>query len=391
MKDLILVRYGEIGTKGGNRHLFEDKLISNIEQSLTEIAKADVYKTDGRIFVETEMNDVDVVTDRLQKVFGIVGVCPAKETALDFEEIKEAGLELVEKELSDKAKTFKVETRRINKGFEYDSMEINRELGAHVLRNTEDLTVDVHNPDFKLNVEIRYRQAYVYANDLPGVGGLPVGSSDKAGLLLSGGIDSPVAGWMSMKRGVELIPIYFHSPPFTSERAKEKVIDLCRVLASYAGGSINLRVVPFTEIQTAIKDECPKKLLTIIMRRLMMKIAEEITENEDGKALITGESIGQVASQTLDSMYVTNAMTKMPVFRPLIGLDKNEIKRRAKDIGTYEISIQPYDDCCTLFVPDNPETKPKLRFVEYAEEDLAVEELVSEAITQTEIIKIEND
>ncbi|KXS40023.1 MULTISPECIES: tRNA uracil 4-sulfurtransferase ThiI [unclassified Candidatus Frackibacter] len=391
MKDLILVRYGEIGTKGGNRHLFEDKLISNIEQSLTEIAKADVYKTDGRIFVETEMNDVDVVTDRLQKVFGIVGVCPAKETALDFEEIKEAGLELVEKELSDKAKTFKVETRRINKGFEYDSMEINRELGAHVLRNTEDLTVDVHNPDFKLNVEIRYRQAYVYANDLPGVGGLPVGSSDKAGLLLSGGIDSPVAGWMAMKRGVELIPIYFHSPPFTSERAKEKVIDLCRVLASYAGGSINLRVVPFTEIQTAIKDECPKKLLTIIMRRLMMKIAEEITENEDGKALITGESIGQVASQTLDSMYVTNAMTKMPVFRPLIGLDKNEIKRRAKDIGTYEISIQPYDDCCTLFVPDNPETKPKLRFVEYAEEDLAVEELVSEAITQTEIIKIEND
>ncbi|SJZ38849.1 tRNA uracil 4-sulfurtransferase ThiI [Selenihalanaerobacter shriftii] len=391
MKDLILIRYGEIGTKGDNRHLFEDKLVQNIEESLIGVGEINVYKTNGRIFVETEA-DVDLVTDKLQKVFGIVGVSPAKAIQLDFEQIKRAGLELVERRLDGSPQTFKVETRRINKGFELDSMDINRELGAHVLRNTENLTVDVHNPEIRLNVEVRYKRAYVYTDDLLGVGGLPVGTSEKAGLLLSGGIDSPVAGWMAMKRGVELVPIYFHSPPFTSDRAKEKVIDLCRELASYAGGSLNLRVVHFTDIQTDINEKCPKKLLTIIMRRMMMKIAEKITNQEEGKALITGESIGQVASQTLDSMNVTNAVTNMPVFRPLIGLDKNEIKRRAKDIGTYEISIRPYDDCCTLFVPDSPETKPKLRFVEYAEEDLGdIEELIEEAIEKTEIIKVEVD
>lgn len=390
MKDLILVRYGEIGTKGDNRYLFEDKLIQNIEDSLAGVGDIDVYKTKGRIFVEASADvDIDLVTEKLQKVFGIVGVCPAKAVALDFEKIKEAGLELMKKELTGNPQTFKVEARRANKGFEYDSMEINRELGAHVLRNIDNLTVDVHEPEIRLNVEIRYKRAYVYANDLPGVRGLPVGSSDRAGLLLSGGIDSPVAGWMAMKRGVELIPIYFHAPPFTSNRAKEKVIDLCRKLAEYHTENLELKVVPFTEIQTAINENCPKKLLTIIMRRMMMKLAEQITGEEEGKALITGESIGQVASQTLDSMYVTNAITTLPVFRPLIGLDKNEIKDLAKEIGTYEISIQPYDDCCTLFVPDNPEIKPKLRFVRYAEEDLEVEKLLTEAKEGVETVKIE--
>jgi thiamine biosynthesis protein ThiI len=389
MKDLILIRYGEIGLKGGNRHLFEDKLIENIEDSLAGIEDLNVYKTKGRIFVETQ-TDVQLAIDKLQKVFGIVGVCPAKKVELDFEKIKSAGLEMVNRELSGQSQTFKVETRRINKDFEYDSMEINRELGAYVLRNTDNLTVDVHQPEIKLNVEIRYKQAYVYANDLSGSKGLPVGSSERAGLLLSGGIDSPAAGWMAMKRGVEILPIYFHSPPFTSERAKEKVIDLCRVLAEYNMGNMELRVIPFTEIQTAINENCPSKLLTIIMRRMMMKLSEKITINQEGKALITGESIGQVASQTLDSMHVTNSITTLPVFRPLIALDKNEIKRLAKDIGTYEISIQPYEDCCTIFVPDNPVTKPKLRFVRYAEEDLEVEKLIDEAIEGMEVISIDN-
>ncbi|MBM7624855.1 tRNA uracil 4-sulfurtransferase ThiI [Sporohalobacter salinus] len=391
MKDLILIKYGEIGIKGGNRYLFEDKLIKNMKESLSGISgKIDIYKTHGRIFVEAQ-NNFERIIDRLQKVFGIVGVCPAKEVALDFEEVKKAGLELIKKELSSPQKTFKVETRRINKDFKYDSMEISRKLGAYVLRNTEDLTVDVHDPDIRLDVEIRHKKAYLYANDLPGVKGLPLGSCGKAGLLLSGGIDSPVAGWMAMKRGVEILPIYFHTPPFTSGRAKEKVLDLSRVLAEYASGSLQVRVVPFTEIQTAINEKAPEKLLTVIMRRMMMKIAEQITSDNEGKALITGESIGQVASQTLESMNVTNAIAQMPVFRPLIGLDKNEIKKRAKKIGTYETSIQPYDDCCTFFVPDNPETKPKLRFVEYGEENLEVDKLIEEAIEKVEIITVEAD
>ncbi|ADL12797.1 tRNA uracil 4-sulfurtransferase ThiI [Acetohalobium arabaticum] len=391
MKDLILIKYGEIGIKGSNRYLFEDRLIRNMEESLSGINKeVDIYKTHGRVFVEAE-GSFERIRERLQKVFGIVGVCSAKETELDFEKIKNAGLELIERELSGKPRTFKVETRRINKDFQYDSMEISRKLGAYILRNTEDLTVDVHDPDIQLDVEIRHKQAYLYASDLPGVKGLPVGSCGKAGLLLSGGIDSPVAGWMAMKRGVEIMPIYFHTPPFTSSRAKEKVLDLSRVLAEYAGGSLQVRIVPFTEVQKALNEKCPEKLLTVIMRRMMMRIAERITNNNEGKALITGESIGQVASQTLESMNVTNAVAQMPVFRPLIGLDKNEIKARAKEIGTYEISIQPYDDCCTIFVPDSPETKPKLRFVEYGEEDLEVERLIEEAVKEAEIITVEAD
>lgn len=391
MKDLILIKYGEIGLKGGNRHLFEDRLIKNMKESLRGISRElDIYKTHGRVFVEAEGN-LERITDRLQKVFGIVGVCPAKETELDFGAIKEAGLELIKRELSDQPQTFKVQTRRVNKDFKYDSMEINRDLGAYILRNTENLTVDVHNPEIYLEVEIRHKKAYLYANDLPGVKGLPLGSCGKAGLLLSGGIDSPVAGWMAMKRGVEILPIYFHTPPFTSGRAKEKVLDLSRVLAEYAGGSLQVRVVPFTEIQKAINEKSPEKLLTVIMRRMMMRIAERIANDNEGKALITGESIGQVASQTLEGMNVTNAVAKMPVFRPLIGLDKNEIKTRAKSIDTYETSIQPYDDCCTLFVPDNPETKPKLRFVEYGEEDLEVEKLIEEAIKTVEVITVESN
>ncbi|MGM0472081.1 MAG: tRNA uracil 4-sulfurtransferase ThiI [Bacillota bacterium] len=390
MKDLILIRYGEIAIKGSNRYLFEDKLIANIRSTLADMGEVDIYKTHGRVFVEADGNLTQIAA-KLQQVFGIVGVCLAKETELDFEEIKEAGLELVKEQLTANEQTFKVETRRTNKGFKYDSMEINSKLGAHVLRNTDKLSVDVHQPEIQLNVEIRDQQAYLYTNDLPGAGGLPLGSCGQAGLLLSGGIDSPVAGWMAMKRGVSIIPIYFHTPPFTSQRAKEKVIDLTRDLAGYANGSLTLRVVPFTEVQTAINEHCPEKMLTIIMRRMMMRIAEQITACEDGKALITGESIGQVASQTLDSLHTTNAVVEMPVFRPLVGLDKNEIKDRAKEIGTYETSIQPYDDCCTLFVPETPVTKPKLRFVQYAEEDLEIDQLVNQAIENIEEVQVKLD
>ncbi|MCK8827210.1 tRNA 4-thiouridine(8) synthase ThiI [Natroniella acetigena] len=392
MEQLYLIRYGEIGIKGKNRPLFEDKLVNNIREQLkrAEPNQLDVYKTYGRIYVRTDLEQEEVVA-RLQKVFGIVGICPTKRVALDMEEIKAACLELVNEQLATKKglTSFKIIARRSNKGFELDSMELNRELGAHVLINTKDgrLEVDVHQPEIPVTVEIRSKYAFIYTQDLKGVGGLPLGVTGKAGLLLSGGIDSPVAGWMAMKRGVEIVPIYFHSFPFTSDRAKEKVIDLAEVLAQYQG-EIDLHVVDFTAIQTEMNDKCPADLITIIMRRIMMDLAEKITARQEGKALITGESMGQVASQTLDSMYVTNLVPEMPVFRPLIGMDKLEIEKKAKMIGTYQTSIQPYEDCCTVFVPKTPETHPTKEQVLAGEEELEIEDLIQEAVENVEVISI---
>ncbi|WP_027340454.1 tRNA uracil 4-sulfurtransferase ThiI [Halonatronum saccharophilum] len=390
MEKLYLIRYGEIGTKGKNRFIFEDKLKSNILKSLKgEGGHLRVYKTYGRIYVETDIEE-DKVLNRLTKIFGIVGVCPTEKVALDVQEIKDACLKLVKKDLSEEGVTsFKISARRNNKQFELDSMELNRELGAHVLINIEDgrLKVDVHNPEIDVNVEIREKFAYVYTKDIPGVKGLPVGVTGTSGLLLSGGIDSPVAGWMIMKRGAKVVPIYFHSFPFTSDRAKEKVIELTEVLAQYQGPT-DLHVVHFTDIQTQMNESCPKELTTIIMRRLMMRIAERITINNGGKSLITGESMGQVASQTMESMYVTNMIPKMPIFRPLIGLDKVEIIARAERIGTYDISIRPYEDCCTIFVPESPETSPTVKQIEIGEKDLDVEDLIEKAIEEVEIIRI---
>ncbi|GAB6138544.1 tRNA uracil 4-sulfurtransferase ThiI [Halanaerobaculum tunisiense] len=391
MQKLYLIRYGEIGTKGHNRHMFEDKLVSNIRQALAGVGPektVEIYKTSGRIFVETALEESTVVS-KLQKVAGIVGICPTLEVDLDLDQIKEACITAVEEVLpaQEGTVTFGVSASRSNKGFALDSMELNRELGAYILDEFSNLQVDLDNPDIEVNVEVRYEGAYIYTQDITGMRGLPVGTTGKAGVMLSGGIDSPVAGWMAMKRGVEITPIYFHSFPFTSDRAKEKVIDLTKVLAEYQG-EIDLHVVHFTEIQKEINEHCPEDLTTVIMRRKMIEIAEQLTKQQGGKALVTGESMGQVASQTLDSMYVTNVMPEMPIYRPLIGLDKIEIEERAKQIGTYEISIQPYEDCCTVFVPKTPETHPTLEQVRAGEEDLEVDELIKEAIKEVEIIEI---
>ncbi len=390
MSNLYLIRYGEIGIKGKNRYLFENRLLANIRKTLREEGKElEVYKTYGRVYVETDLAREKVI-NRLEKIFGIVGIAPARRVELDVKEIKRASLEMVEAALPKQGTTtFKVSARRNNKSFELNSMELNRELGAHILINLEDgrLKVDVHNPEVMVNVEIRNEGAYIYVEDIAGCGGLPVGVTGTAGLLLSGGIDSPVAGWMMMKRGVNILPIYFHSFPFTSDRAKEKVIDLAKTLASYQG-KVNLHIVHFTEIQTQMNDKCPAKLTTIIMRRIMMRIAERLTVNNGGKALVTGESMGQVASQTMESMYVTNLVPEMPVFRPLIGLDKVEIIDVAKKIDTYETSIQPYEDCCTVFVPKSPETSPTKKQIEIGERDLDIEDLIDKAVEEVEIIKI---
>ncbi|AGB41296.1 thiazole biosynthesis/tRNA modification protein ThiI [Halobacteroides halobius DSM 5150] len=393
MKKLYLIRYGEIGTKGKNRHVFEDKLVSNVRQALEAIdkeAKINVYKTSGRIFAETNLAE-DKVLNKLQKVCGIVGISPTRRVALDIKQVKKASLAAVKEALptDDKTVNFKVSASRANKNFALDSMELNRELGAYVLENTPDgrLNVDLYNPEIELNIEVRYKHVYIYTQDIPGVGGLPVGTTGKLGVLLSGGIDSPVASWMAMKRGVEIMPIYFHSFPFTSDRAKEKVVDLTKVLAHYQG-EIDLHVVHFTEIQKEINEHCPADLTTIIMRRKMIEIAEQITKERGGKGLVTGESMGQVASQTLESMHVTNIVSTMPIFRPLIGIDKIGIEARAKEIGTYETSIQPYEDCCTVFVPKTPETRPTLKQVEAGEVDLKIDDLIKEAIKDVEVIKI---
>ncbi|SHE84170.1 thiamine biosynthesis protein ThiI [Thermoanaerobacter uzonensis DSM 18761] len=380
MQDILLIKYGELALKGDNRSFFENKLIKNIKHALSDFKEVNVEKTHGRIYVECD-GDIEEVIERLKKVFGIVGITKAKRTDLKLEDIYQAAIELM-KEHS--GKTFKVETKRPNKSFPYNSMEISRKVGAAVLKNVKNLKVDVHNPDVLLNVEIR-EMGFVYAGVIEGIGGLPLGTNGKATVLLSGGIDSPVASWMMMKRGVEIEAVYFHSPPYTSERAKDKVIDLCKVLSQY-GQKIKLHIVHFTELQLEIYEKCPPRFTTIIMRRMMMKIAEKIAQKNGSMALITGESLGQVASQTIESLYVTNASVSMPIFRPLIGMDKTEIIDLAQKIGTFEISIRPYEDCCTIFVPKHPATKPKLDKVIEVEQKMEYQKYIDEF--EEEVIEV---
>lgn len=370
MQDILLIKYGELALKGDNRSFFENKLIKNIKHALSDFKEVKVEKTHGRIYVECD-GDIEEVIERLKKVFGIIGITKAKRTDLKLEDIYQAAIELMKEHTG---KTFKVETKRPNKSFPYNSMEVSRRVGAAVLKNIKNLKVDVHNPDVLLNVEIR-EMAFVYAGVIEGIGGLPLGTNGKATVLLSGGIDSPVAAWMMMKRGVEVEAVYFHSPPYTSERAKDKVVDLCKVLSQY-GQRIKLHVVHFTDLQLEIYEKCPPKFTTIIMRRMMMKIAEKIAQKNGSMALITGESLGQVASQTIESLYVTNASVSMPIFRPLIGMDKTEIIDLAQKISTFEISIRPYEDCCTIFVPKHPATKPKLDKVIEAEEKMEYQKYI---------------
>ncbi|AEF17083.1 tRNA sulfurtransferase [Thermoanaerobacterium xylanolyticum LX-11] len=369
--EVILIKYGELALKGDNRAFFENKLVRNIKEALKNFDGVKVEKTHGRIYVETSNNAKEAI-DKLKKVFGIVGITIAKKVELDLNAIYDSAIEIMRHHSN---KSFKVETRRPNKSFPYESIELSRMIGSEILKNIDGVHVDVHNPDVVLNVEIR-EKAYLYSDTVDGIGGMPIGTNGKAVVLLSGGIDSPVAAWMMMKRGVKIEAVYFHSPPYTQERAKDKVIDLCKKLSEY-GQDVYLHVVNFTDFQLAIYDKCPPKLTTIIMRRMMMRVAENIALKYGAKALITGESLGQVASQTIESLYCTNAVTHMPVFRPLIGMDKSEIVEISKKIGTYDISIRPYEDCCTIFVPKHPIIKPDLDDVIKGEKELDYEQFIN--------------
>ena len=392
MKKVILVRYGEILLKGLNRPLFEKKLIDNIKRAIYKLGKVDVLRSQARIYIEPqeENYDFDEAINLLTKVFGIVSVSPVWKIESNFDVIKEKSAVMVKDLLDRKGyTTFKVETKRGDKRFPMDSPEISRELGGHILETFPKLSVDVKNPDFILYVEVR-EFTYIYSEIIPAVCGMPLGTNGKAMLLLSGGIDSPVAGWMIAKRGVEIEAVHFYSYPYTSERAKEKVIDLAKILSKYCS-KIKLHIVPFTDIQLEIYEKCPQDQLTIIMRRAMMIIAERIAEKVGALALVTGESVGQVASQTIQSLYVTNSVVKMPVFRPLIGMDKNEVIDIARKIGTFETSILPYEDCCTVFVAKHPKTKPVLEKILLSEQKANLEELINKAIENTEVLIIDSN
>lgn len=389
MEKVILIRYGEIMLKGLNRPSFEKKLVDNIKRAISNLGDANVRKVQGRIYVEPidDNYDFDECINILTKVFGIVSVSVVWKMESDFNKIKENALKMATKLVEEKGHiTFKVETKRGNKRFPMNSPEISRELGGYILSNISKLSVDVNKPSFVIYVEVR-EYTYIYSEIIPAVCGMPIGTNGKAMLLLSGGIDSPVAGWMIGKRGVEIEAVHFYSYPYTSERAKEKVIDLARILCEYCY-KINLYVVPFTDIQLEINEKCPPEQSTIIMRRAMMKIAEKIAKKTGANALITGESIGQVASQTIESLAVTNESVDLPVFRPLIGMDKNEVVILAKKINTYETSILPYEDCCTVFVPKHPNTKPKLERIIMSEKKADLENLMKKAIEDTEMLTI---
>ena len=388
----LLIKYGEIGVKGKNRHLFEDALVRQIRYALKKVdGEFYVHKEQGRIYVECDGDyDFDETIEALKCVFGIVGICPVmKVEDRGIEELGNDVIAFLNQVYEEHDQTFKVMTRRAKKSYPIESNDVNCELGGRILDAFPEMHVDVHEPELMIHVEIR-EQIYIYSKIIPGPGGMPVGTAGKAMLLLSGGIDSPVAGYMICKRGVKLEATYFHAPPYTSERAKQKVVDLAKEVARYSG-PINLHVVNFTDIQLYIYEQCPHDELTIIMRRYMMKIAEHFANETGSLALITGESIGQVASQTMQSLAATNEVCQIPVFRPLIGNDKQEIIDIAQKIGTFETSILPYEDCCTIFVAKHPVTKPNLNAIKRSEQKLAekIDELVKTAIETTETILVE--
>lgn len=386
--DIILLKYGEISLKGLNRPMFEKQLLANVAKALAPLGKFSIRKSQSTVYVEPLGDDIDMqaATERLSKVFGIVNICPAAKCQKTIEDIERTTLECLS-QIDLNGKTFKVEAKREDKQFPMNSPQLCRHMGAVILKNTEGLSVDVHNPDILVQIEIR-KEAFIFTQKVSGAGGMPVGTAGRAALLLSGGIDSPVAGWMISKRGVVLDAVHFHSHPYTSDRAKEKVIELAKIMTQYTG-PIRLHIVPFTDIQLDIIDKCPKNYLTIIMRRLMMRIAEKIARESGAMALITGESIGQVASQTMESLVVTDNAVDMPVFRPCIGMDKEEIVTISKKIDTYETSILPYEDCCTIFVPKHPKTKPSVAEIQEAERLLTDPEgMMEKAIQDREIINL---
>ncbi len=384
MKEIILIKNGELALKGLNRCTFEDVMIKNIRRRLKDLGKVEIRKAQSAIYIEPKDDDFDFeeALERVSLIFGIAAFSRACVCEKTMEDILSKSVEYLANTLKN-VKTFKVEAKRSDKKFPLKSPEICRELGGTLLSKFHHLKVDVHNPDVVVNVEIRDFSAYVRAEQIPGAGGLPVGTAGTASILISGGIDSPVAAWTMAKRGLRLNAIHFASPPYTSARAEMKVKTLLSKVARYSG-SINLAIVPFTDIQDEIANNCPEEYFTLIMRRMMMRIAEKIARNSGSLALITGESLGQVASQTLPALVTTDIVTNVPVLRPLIGMDKEEIIRISRKIDAFETSILPYEDCCTVFTPKHPKTRPTVELCEKAEEGLDIDRLIDEAIANTE-------
>lgn len=384
MKEVILVKNGELALKGLNRSTFEDILVKNIKRRLNyAVGKFTFTKSQSTIIVEPSEDDLDFekAVEVIGKVFGIAGYSRAALSEKDLEDIKNVALSYLGDDLRS-VKTFKVNAKRSDKKFPLTSPELCREVGAHLLRNIPSLKVDVHNPDIIVTVEVRDKHVFIHGNQIKGAGGMPVGSAGRVALLVSGGIDSPVAGWMMAKRGLQLTAIHFAAPPYTSKRAEMKVRELVSIVSKYSG-RVNFAVVNFTEIQETIREKCPEELFTIIMRRLMMKIAVRLAERDGCGALVTGESLGQVASQTLGALACTNAVSTIPVFRPLIGMDKDEIITISRKIGAFETSVLPYEDCCTVFTPKHPRTRPTLELIEKAESAVNWDEMIERAIAET--------
>lgn len=387
MDRVLSVSIGEIALKGKNRKYFEDKLISKMIRAIKGLDYTKIYKEQGKIYIEAKEDNFESMINKLKKVFGLVYISPCIRVEKDIEEIEKAIIKVMEdKQSKDPIRTFKVKTNRVDKNFPLKSPEISKKMGGVILKNIENIKVDIHNPDTYVFIDIK-QNAYIYTERIEGYGGLPVGTNGKGLLLLSGGIDSPVAGFLMAKRGVEVSGIHFHSYPFTSERAEEKVKNLAKILSIYTG-KIKLYSINILEIQKELNAKCPEEEMTILSRRFMMRIAEKIALDNHIDALITGESLGQVASQTMKGLTVINAAVDMPILRPLIGLDKVEIIDIAKDIETYKTSILPYDDCCTLFLPKHPVTKPKLSEIEKSEETIDIEGLIEEAISNVKIYHI---
>ncbi len=385
MKEIVLVKYGEMALKGLNKKSFEDMLIKNIKRRLKPLGKFQLTSAQSTTYITPLDEDIDLneVVEVVGKIFGIAALCRACVCEKNFEDICEKSYEYLEDVLG-RAKTFKVNAKRSDKAFPMKSPEICMELGGRLLEKFPHLSVDVKNPEVMVTVEVRDENAFVHAENIKGAGGLPVGSSGKAMLLLSGGIDSPVAGYMMAKRGVHIAAIHYVSPPYTSDRAQLKVESLCQKLTDYCGG-IAFYCVPFTELQEAIKDNCPEEYFTIIMRRLMMEIAQRIAAKDNCLALITGESVGQVASQTMAAIACTDAVCRIPVFRPCVGMDKTEIIEIARKIDTFDISIEPYEDCCTVFTPRHPKVRPQLGDIEKAQNSFDFEPLIQKAVENTEM------
>ena len=397
MYNSIIVKYGEIGIKGKNRYIFENKLIKNIKNMLKPIDKFNVYKEYGRVYVDLGDYEYDEVCEEVKKVFGVVGVCPAvkvlrnneEDVEAAYQKLKETALLVLEEKIEAGAKTFKVESRRGDKSFRLTSQDMSIDIGGYLLSNVGDkIKVDINKLEAKIKCELRENNVVVYSDTVPGYGGLPIGTNGKAMSLLSGGIDSPVATWMVAKRGMEVEAVHFHTYPFTSEKSQEKVKDLARILAKYCG-KVRLHKVNILEIQKAVGLNCRDEEMTIISRRFMMRIAQKLAEQRNCDALITGESIGQVASQTIQGLTCTNASVSLPVFRPLIAMDKTEIIEIAKKIDTFETSIIPEEDCCSVFAPKKPVTKPKLERIEDSEKALDVDKLIQDAIDNMEVEVIE--